>query len=178
MAKNYSPRITILQLHFWDCSCIPLCEGVQSLVLRWKISTRQACVCPETTQVWIKMLYYKIDISTFLSLVHLPFLFSTRQKLRLPHCLGLSSPSEIMGKPALQPSSLTSYSSAVTASKYCSVIWVRRRKTRSTQVSQTPTGTSIKLWFISTRTECTRTRGHVFTPGFLFSNRVGEGRPR
>lgn len=93
-------------------------------------------------------------------------------KAVFPFRLQLSSLSEIMGKPA--PFVLAHpCSSAVTLSKYCCVIWVRRRKTRSTQ---TPTEASIKLWFISTWTECTRTRGHVFTPGFfIFQQRRGGG---
>lgn len=55
-------------------------------------------------------------------------------------------------------------STVITTSKGSSVIWVRKRKT---QVSSTPSGTSIKLWFISIQTECTRTKGHVFMPGFF-----------
>lgn len=45
---------------------------------------------------------------------------------------------------------------------------------QSTQVSLTPTKTSIKQWFISTQIESTWTRGHVFTLSFLFSSRAGE----
>lgn len=81
-----------------------------------------------------------IYVCTFTRLRHLdhispPALCNTSQRLCLPCCQGISSLSEIMGKPATPSSSLTPYSTVVTTSKYCSVIWVRKRKTRSTQVS-------------------------------------------
>ena len=62
-------------------------------------------------------------------------------------------------------------SAVITTTKYSSETWVRKKKTRSTQVPSTPSGIAIKLWFIPVQTaykkqgSCFRARFFIFLQG-------------